>query len=300
MSRRRLPPLTALLALDAIARHASFTRAAEELGLTQSAVSHRIRSLEAHFGVRLIDRLNPGIALTRDGRALLPDVSAAFDLLSNLSVRALRTRPLRLGLSAAVQNWWLSERLAKLARDLPEIELDIVPFDNAQDVQRLDVDVRVSWIDADESLSGANQIPFPLETVFPVVAPSRLPDGAPISVSELACLPLIQKGADDPAAQGAEWRWSTWLPSGEQPRAAIRYREIGGALAAAAAGVGVALGRSLLVRNALADGRLIRPLDARHDRPCSKRHLVSWPRNAGDKRFARLGEWLATEAARTQ
>ena len=296
MSRRRLPPFASLLALEAVARHASFTRAAEELGLTQSAISHRIRGLEEHFGVRLIDRLNPGIALTRDGRALLPDLSAAFDLLSNLSVRDSRARPVRLGLSAAVQNWWLSERLATLARDLPEIELDIVPFDSAQDAQRLDVDVRISWIDADEPASGANQILFPRETVFPVIAPSMLRGGAPISSRELARLPLIQKGSEDPAAQGAEWRWSTWLPQGEKVKAAIRYREIGGALAAAAAGVGVALGRSLLTKNALADGRLARPLDEALDRTCSKRHLVSWSRNAGDKRFARLGAWLAAEA----
>src|SRR5688572_26237152 len=81
---RKLPPFPELVAFDAVARHLSFTKAARELCITQSAVSHRLRRIEKYFGTQLIKRLNPGIKLTTAGLALLPELATALDALARV------------------------------------------------------------------------------------------------------------------------------------------------------------------------------------------------------------------------
>ena len=110
---RHVPPLQPLLAFDAVVRHRSFTRAAAELGVTQSAISHQVRRLEQHFGMPLLQRLNPGLDLTVEGRALLPKLTAALDQLGALDAhvrRATQQRTLRIGVSLTLCNWWLIRR----------------------------------------------------------------------------------------------------------------------------------------------------------------------------------------------
>src|SRR5690242_11799260 len=110
---RRLPPLPELVAFEAVARLHSFTRAAAELSLTQSAVSHRVRRLESHVGTLLLRRLNPGIELTDAGRALLPRAAAALDALAEIGDRVGQgERRLRVCAGAALCTWWLAGRLS--------------------------------------------------------------------------------------------------------------------------------------------------------------------------------------------
>ncbi|WP_374443798.1 LysR family transcriptional regulator [Stella sp.] len=297
---RRLPPFPALVAFEAVARLGSFTRAAAELHLTQSAVSHRIRALEAHFGTRLVDRRNPGLCLTAAGEAVLPDLVAALDLLARVG-RTDGPRRLRLGAGSALATWWLARRLPAFAAAMPGIAVDLVPYANAAEAQRLPVDVTIRWVPAAEAFATATQRPLPREQVFPVCHPSLLPAGRPFAVpDDLRSLPLLHKGpGGEDAPPGPEWSWSAWLdPSRPPPRPAFRFRDIGQALAAAADAAGVTLARTLLVRDAIADGRLARALPPSCDRPSAKVHVIRWPAAlAGDRAVARLSEWLATAAA---
>src|SRR5580693_4411179 len=111
---RSLPPLATLRTFEAVARNLSFTRAADELALTQSAVSHQIRTLEDHLGASLFGRLHRGIELTSDGRMLLDGVRAGLDsvLLASERVRSQRrVGVLTVAAPAAFATWWLVPRL---------------------------------------------------------------------------------------------------------------------------------------------------------------------------------------------
>ena len=300
---RRLPPFPALVAFEAVARLGSFTRAATELNLTQSAVSHRIRALEAHFGARLVDRLNPGLRLTPAGAALLPDVTAALDLLARVGGRAAARAGgprLRVGAGSALATWWLARRLPDFALAFPDIAVDLVPYADAEQARRLPVDVAIRWLPADEAVATATQAPLAQEQVFPVCRPSLLSGGYPLaSPGDLRTLPLLHKGpGGEDAPPGPEWSWSAWLdPSAALPRPAFRFRDIGQALAAAVDGAGVALGRSLLVCDAIADGRLARALPPQFDRLSTKTQVVRWPAAlAGDRAVRTLVDWLETQS----
>src|SRR6202011_5135382 len=127
---RRLPPFGPLIAFDAVARHRSFTRAADELGVTQSAVSHQVRRLEDFLGVQLFNRLNPGVELSDDGAKLQGERATLLDGIAGLEP-SLRRRPgrqtLRLGAGSSLAAWWLVRRLRTFHALHPEIAIEFVP-----------------------------------------------------------------------------------------------------------------------------------------------------------------------------
>ncbi len=302
---RTLPPLAPLLAFDAIVRHGSFTRAAAELGVTQSAVSHQLRRLEAYLETRLVERLNPGIRLTEAGRALAADASGALDTLAALDNHKRRTADrsvLTVSAGAALSNWWLIRRLPGFAAAHPAIAIDLVPSETGDDSPR-PVDLRILWVPAAEARRTTTQVPLFSEQVFPVCAPSLLPGRRPLTdPTGLLRLPLIHKGSD----RTGEWSWSVWLrrlglPRPEMKAGELRFSEIGLSLTAAVNGAGVALCRSLLVHDALHDGRLVPALaDRAVAMASSKVHMARWtPRLVGDKRLEHFVAWLAREAEKT-
>ena len=247
---RRLPPFPELLAFEAVARHLSFTRAASELCLTQSAVSHRVRRLEEHLGTQLIKRLNPGIALTDAGTAMLPELSAILDRLERLHGR--RERKLRVAANAALSTWWLARRLASFMAQRPGLSIELVPIENdATAVPQ--VDVRILWLTEAEEGAMPTLVPLFREHVFPVCSPRLLPKRAPLRDPRgLATLPLLHK-----ATHGVgEWSWQNWfthLDIGERKRrgSELRFGDMGLLLTAAVDGAGVALARSLLAHDAV-------------------------------------------------
>lgn len=297
---RRLPPFPPLVAFDAVVRHGSFTRAAAELGVTQSAVSHQLRRLEHYFDTRLLQRLNPGVAPTEAGAALAAEVAEALAQLAGLGrhVRRAPARPaLRVGVGAALATWWLVRRLPGFAASHPDIRIELVTLVTMAQANSADLDVRILWVPREEARRTTTQAVLFREAVFPVCRPSLLRGGT------LATLPLVHKGREH--AQGAEWNWTTWLDrlrivrKADRSSGQLRFDDLGPALAAAVEGAGVALGRSLLVRDALADRRLARVLPARHDMISSKIHVARWPAALiGDARVRRFVAWLTAEAAR--
>ena len=208
---RPLPPLPPLRTFEAVARQASFTRAADELAITQSAVSHQIRSLERDLGVALFQRSNPGISLTDDGRTLLEGVRAGFDtmLLATERVRSRhRVGVLTVAAPGAFATWWLGPRLGRCAAAHPHIEIRIAVMDHREpDFRRDGIDAAV--VMRAPGRRGPHEMPLLRERIFPVCSPALVQCAAkPLRrAADLVHQTLIEE--DEPASPGLGW--SAWL-----------------------------------------------------------------------------------------
>lgn len=303
---RSLPPLVPLRTFEAVARHLSFTRAADELALTQSAVSHQIRTLEDHLGASLFGRLHRGIELTSDGRVLLDGVRAGLDsvLLASERVRGRRrVGVLTVAAPAAFATWWLVPRLGRFASLHPDIEVRIAAMDGREpDLWRDGVDVAV--VKRPAKLPDCDRVEMPLlrEIVFPVCAPSVLDSGMPLrSLHDLVHHTLIE--SDTAEADDTEFTWASWLSRfglhRELMARQLRFSHFGLALSAAVDGLGVALGRSPMVDAELASGRLVRPFGEKIMAKASDVFALAW-RDAGavapDQRVAAFRDFALDEA----
>jgi LysR family glycine cleavage system transcriptional activator len=298
-----LPPFDTLIAFDATLRHRSMTLAATELGITQSAVSHRLRKLEHFIGTPVLCRSATGITPTPAGVALAEGLTDLMSGLAGLRARcraAVAPAGLRVGVGSALADYWLVRRLSNFTAIDPDIAIELVVVDDAASVRSLDLDVQVLWLPASEARSSSTQRLLFQEQVFPVCHPRLLPHGQPlVSGDGLLNVPLLYKGAER-TANGTEWSWSLWferLELSAGPQSGLRFARIGTAIAAALEGAGVVLARSLLVRDALAENRLCRVLPDRWDMPSSKAHVVRWPAAlTADRRVQKFVSWLTTEA----
>ncbi len=303
---RSLPPLGTLRTFEAVARQLSFTRAADELALTQSAVSHQIRALEEHLGTSLFGRLHREIALTDDGRILLEGVRAGLDsmLLASERVRSQRrVGVLTVAAPAAFATWWLVPRLGRFAALHPEIEVRIAAMDGREpDLWRDGVDVAV--VKRMAKLAEHNPLEMPLlrEIVFPVCAPSTLGREMPLrGPQDLIRHTLIE--CDAAEADDAEFSWSTWLARlGLRQTGAtrqLRFSHFGLALSAAIDGLGIALGRSPMVDAELAAGRLVCPFGKKVVAKASNVFALAW-RDTGavvqDQRVAAFRDFALDES----
>lgn len=310
---RTLPPFDSLVAFDAVLRHGSMTAAASELGVTQSAISHRLRRLEAFIGTPLLRRLRAGLQPTPAGTALAEGFGDILDGMAELRdrSRAMLASPsrLRVGVGAALAQHWLVRRLPDFAKRHPGIDVELVTFSTRAQAEARsgDLDLRILWMQPEDARNSSTQRLLLREQVFPVCARGLLKDGRPLrDPARLGTLPLLYKQVDDPGrrgqhhAQGREWEWTTWfkmLGIPGKPKPVLQVDDISTALAAAMEGTGIALGRSLLVHDALQDGRLVRPLAAKWEMPSGKAHMALWPAAlSGDSRVKAFTGWL-TEAA---
>ncbi|THV24051.1 LysR substrate-binding domain-containing protein [Peteryoungia ipomoeae] len=262
--RRTLPSLTSLTVFEAAARLGSFTRAADELGVTQAAVSRQIHALEGEFGAALFLRHHRKVVLTDKGRILATAASQAFALLADAASELRREEAedeLTISATVAFSQFWLLPRISRFARAHPEIRLRIVSQDVMPALDEDDVDVAIrfgagDWPHADTELLFRDE-------VFPVCSPDFL--AAPDQVNSPADLlefPLISNHTEDPLWMG----WQDWLAA----FAVVTPRKIQGfrcsfyteAIYAALNGQGIALGWKQLVEDLLAQKRLIRLTDA--------------------------------------
>ena len=298
----RLPPFDALVAFDAAVRLRSMTRAADELGVTQSAVSHRIRRLEAFMGAPLLHRYNSGLAPTSAGSALVEGLEALLGQMAELKARCAAAsggERLRVGVGAALAQSWLVRRLPAFTARHPDISIGLEIIDAEAAPATADLDVRFQWTPVEELRATTTQRPLFREDVFPVCHPALAPAGfTPGDPSVLSDLPLLHKG--QPGRAGGEWSWPVWLERlglPPRPRETLRFASLDLAIAAALEGVGVVLGRTLLVGDALAEGRLVRLLPPRWDMPCDKAYLIRWPSALrDDPRVIAFVSWLVREA----
>ncbi|MEW6148579.1 MAG: transcriptional regulator GcvA [Bradyrhizobium sp.] len=256
----RLPSLNGLRAFEAAARHLSFTLAASELNVTQTAISHQIRRLEEELGIRLFVRQNRALALTPEARDYLPGVRAAFNDLRLATDRLLRRdddKVLTVSTLASLAAKWLLPRLADFQEQHPGIDVRITTSTGLVDFQRDNVDaairygrgqwagLRADWLMADE--------------LFPVCSPSLLRGDKPLRRPEdlrnHALLHTSNANSDD-------WRlWLTaaGLPSDIARQPGITFDMIFMTIQAAIDGIGVAMGRTSYVQDDIAKGRLVVP-----------------------------------------
>lgn len=236
------PPLTWLRAFEAAARHLSFTRAAEELGLTQSAISQHVRALEAHLGQPLFHRDHRQLRLTEVGRLMVPDVAAGLGLLGQ-AARRFRVDPdryhLRIASSASVAQHIFAPHIGGFAQRHPRVVLDLRTAVWPDDFIATGAEVEVRFGSADMVARGAQL----LEPSYLMVV--ARPDLAQAFAAGLP-VPLVQP-------VGLSTIWADVVPGAS---ADIRVDTHGLAVDLAIQGAGVALVHCLIAAHALADGRL--------------------------------------------
>jgi LysR family transcriptional regulator, glycine cleavage system transcriptional activator len=250
----------------------------------------------------ILKRLNPGVTLTDDGRRLYAELAPLLDgivsLESSLSPKSRRSK-LRLGAGSSLATWWLIRRLTIFRALYPHIEIEFIPIESDAPIEP-PLDVRIFWTTQSESYASTLQVPLFRENIFPVCAPALLPNGKPLSNAVgLLDLPLIQKGH----TPMGEWSWAFWFRklglSGEVPRDFV-LGDMGLCLTAAVQGAGVAIGRSLLVADAIAEGRLVPALASNRGVLSTKVHVARWNEKlVGDSNVQILVSWLAQAAAET-
>lgn len=259
---RRLPSLDPLKGFVAAARHASFTLAGEALFLTQSAISRQVQTLENQLGVRLFRRSTRQLQLTPAGEILYRAALAAFAELDD-AVRQISAphRPAGVTLSTSIgfAALWLVPRLAGFQEAHPDIAVRLSADNRAVDLARDDIDLAIRYCAPGDAPPGSRQL-F-AEALLPVVGPGlhgQLPVGAGLDRATLGQLTLL---AFEDAIAHPWFAWNTWLqPLGldaGQARGHLQFNHYDQCIAAALAGQGVALGREPLIRDHLADGRLI-------------------------------------------
>lgn len=302
--RHRPLPVGPLRAFEAVARRLSFRGAAEELHLTQPAVSRQIRGLEDELGAQLFSRGTRHVELTGAGSTLLRSVEPLLAQLDG-TVRHIRSaqrrQPVAVTTFASFASLWLLPRLQSFQAAHPESDIRISASDRLADFDDLEIDVALRYCLPKDVPPGSPQL-FG-EVLTPVASPAllqRLPLQTP---ADLAQHTLLEEDDPRPSAEFLSWRH--WLRLMAPPRLEPRgwmylnftYQQIQGALA----GQGVALARVALVRELLLRGELVEPFGAagRIDSPFSY-WLVRWPARRDRPVVTAFEDWLLQQAALTR
>ncbi len=290
---RRLPPLNALRAFEAAARHLSFTRAAAELNVTQAAISHQVKALEERLGITLFRRLNRALLLTDSGQAYLPAVRDAFDRLAEATDR-LYAQEARGTLTVSVlpsfAAKWLVPRLGRFRDAYPEIDVRVAPSVHLTDFSREDVDLALRY--GRGTWPGMRIDRLMTEDICPVCSPRLLEGPKPLRTpADLAHHTLLHD--EDHGS------WRMWLAAAGvddvDPTHGTVFTDSGMVVQAAVEGQGVALARSALAAADLAEGRLVAPFDV--VLPAAFAYYVVCPEaTASRPKIVAFREWVLGEA----
>ena len=302
--RRKIPPLQTLVCFDAAARHESYTRAAQELALTQSAVSRQIGTLEAFLGVALFRRTRHGVALTASGAAYARQITKRLEAMERDTLDAMAHQGEGGSLSlAAVPTFatrWLMPRLKGFAALQPDVVVHIEtrtrPFLFAD--AEFDAALYAGTPAQVENWAGTRALLLMHEDVVPVCSPSLLPTSArkgnAVSPAAIAQMPLLQQSTRPDG-------WRQWFDAQQvdapNARGGPRYELFSILAAAASHGLGVALMPTMLVADELARGELVvacaRPLSG------ERNYYLVTPERADQRPLLKLfSDWLLAEARR--
>ena len=300
MTTARLPSLNGLRAFEAAARHLSFTQAASELNVTQTAISHQIRRLEDELGIRLFVRQNRALALTPEATNYLPGIRAAFNDLRLATDRLLRRdgdHVLTVSTLASLAAKWLLPRLSTFQEAHPGIDVRITTSTGLVDFKSGDVDaairygrghwpgLRADWLMADE--------------LFPVCSPALLKGDKPLRCPEdLAHYTLLHSSA------GYDDDWRLWLTAAGLPTDiskphGVTFDLILMVVQAAIDGIGVAIGRTSYVQDDIAKGRLVVPFKITLPADAGF-YLVSPAGKTDSPNLAAFRQWLIASAQSAQ
>jgi LysR family glycine cleavage system transcriptional activator len=290
---RRLPPLNALKAFEAAARSESFTRAAEELCVTQGAVSHQVKALEATLGIRLFNRERQRLVMTAAGREYLAVVRDALDRIAVGTDRLVRRQGagvLTVSTSPDFAAKWLVHRLGRFAESHPEIDLRVSAAAHQVDFAREDVDLAVRH--GDGKWPGLDVVRLCAEQLFPVCSPKLVSGRNRITrASDLLKFPLLR--LDD-------WTtWTRWFEAAGVADPAAHGPIINRAsmlIDAAVDGQGIALARTALAAFDIINGRLVRPIDVSL-RMANTYWIVGPKATSSLPKIATFRTWLLAEAA---
>ena len=297
-----LPSLAGLQAFEAAARHLSFTRAAEELGVTPTAISHRIRNLEGVLGVTLFRRGHRSVALTEEGEQVAKDLSESFDCLK-MSVAKLRRRTdtqLRVAVAPSFASRWLLPRLPDFRRRHPSVELFITPSGEPPCFERSGSDAAITFGGSPQT--GARSDCLFVNRLVPVCSPDFLANHGPFNdQAALSAVPLLhaEDALVDPPLPG----WQDWLrAAGTSPLGALTGPTFGAChmvIEAARLGQGLALGLSTLIVDDLAAGALVAPVTL--SLPIPQTYALIYPPDHGTRPALRaFRSWLLGYAQRRQ
>lgn len=290
------PSLKALRAFETAARHLSVSRAAEELAVTQPAVTQQIKALESALGVRLVYREGQGLALTPPGRAYAERLHGVFTEIGAATADLLHQEQkggaLTISLQPTLAQRWLIPRLGSFQTIHPEIEVRFSATARLVDLHREEVDLAIrfgegSWRDCHSQLMMTNDM-------FPVLSPQLQAARPLITPADLAEHIWLQVDTEPRPAD-----WPAWLAAagveGLEPKGRIVFETSSQALAAATAGLGVAIGHRPFVMDDLSSGRLEMPLEAALF-STQAFYVVTASGNALSPRVAAFRDWLLTEA----
>ncbi|WP_223668583.1 transcriptional regulator GcvA [Kangiella shandongensis] len=288
---RRLPPLNSLRAFEAAARHLSFTKAAEELFVTQAAISHQIKALEDYLGVELFIRRNRKLLLTDEGQLYWPKIRDIFEKLVNATEQVKAqgaTGSLTVSVIPTFATLWLVPRLAEFSQLYPEIDVRIKASDTEVDFVREDVDIAVYYGKGEYDGLHCDQL-FQ-EHLTPVCSPGLAQSGTLNTPQDLANHTLLHDATTE------EWR--TWIKhadvKGVNPDQGPVFSHSGMVLQAARHGQGVAMGHSVLSQMDLDSARLVAPFDIVVDSGHS--YDLVCPENSHDRpKIVAFREWLLSK-----
>lgn len=287
---RRLPPMAALRSFEAAAQLLSFKDAAAQLHRTPSAISHQVRGLEAELGTALFHRGRHGLRLTEAGRAYLEAVSEALDGLVDATTRLRRAHGasgVTLSLFPSLAVRWLIPRLNDFRSRNPGVEIELVSSVRRADFDGGGIDAAIRFGAGD--WPGLRCDPLMVEERFPVCSPAVAAGPPPLrSPADLAGATLLHNGAH--AGEWAQWLVDAGVEGVSADRGPV-FDASNEVLAAAANGMGVALGRSPLVEPDLDAGRLVEPFGARARTP-GRYWLVAPVASADHEPLAALRAWL--------
>ena len=290
---RFLPSMSALQSFEAAARHLNFTRAAEEIGITQSGISRQIKSLEDHIGIPLFDRVGPRLVLTDTGRAYAREVARILDDLEAVSldmVRGWKTdSALSVGALPTVAARWLAPKLTGFSARHPNTHLDVTPVKADTDFAETSVDIAI--------LKGKNEWPnavatllFP-ETVAVVASPDLIQPGAGLTPEQFVEFPLLQSSTRPDG-------WLHWISEkGLEFKGQIqgpRFAHVNMLSNAAMSGLGLAIVPTFLVEAELTRGDLHLPFGGAV--PSGDSYFAVIPeRKSQYKAVLKFRDWLRSE-----
>ena len=295
---RRLPPLNSLRAFEAAARHLSFTKAAEELNVTQAAISHQVKALEEVVGLQLFRRLNRRLILTDAGQAYLPPLRDAFDMMAAATGRLRAgedSGSLKVTTMHSVAVKWLLPRLPRFQAAHPEIDVMISASYALVDFTRDDVDVGIRY--GRGQYEGLRADPLMGDEIMPVCSPALLVGDPPLRGPEdLKHHTLLHDtvfiSPDDPD-------WAHWLAAagvqGVDSQRGPKFSDSNMVIQAAVAGQGVALTRRSLTQDDIDAGLLVQPFGPVMQTPLFYT-VVCLPSAADQPKIRLFRDWLYEEA----